>query len=141
LKPLKECLGLTLAELKKIVFRHPVVLGYNHDSLVNEKLEPLQRRVKVTDAELSKIIVGLSAVLGLNHDSLVEKLKQLQQCLDLATAAGSAGETDCAAWTCAWTITKSIGVVQSAGDISASAMEGRTGQSRTETRLRRSWSD
>ena len=57
LKPLKEYLGLTIAELRKIVAGPTNVLDYNHDNLVNEKLEPLQRHLDLTDAELNKIVV------------------------------------------------------------------------------------
>jgi hypothetical protein len=36
LKPLKEYLGLTISELRKIVLVSTSVLGLNHDNLVNE---------------------------------------------------------------------------------------------------------
>jgi mTERF domain-containing protein len=87
LKPLQEYLGLTIAELKKIVLSLPAVLSYNHDSLVNEKLEPLKRYLDLTDAELKKIVIRLPAVLSYNHDSLVnEKLEPLQRYLHLTDA-------------------------------------------------------
>ena len=80
LKPLKEYLGLTIAELKKLVVSFHVV-DYLHDSLVNEKLEPLKRYLDLTDGELKKIVLGFSPVLGYNHDSVVKKLKLQQECL------------------------------------------------------------
>jgi hypothetical protein len=87
LKPLKEYLGLTIAELKKLVRSFPPVLGYTHNNLVNEKLEPLKRYLDLTDAELKKIMVRLPQVLSLNHDSLVnEKLEPLKQHLGLTDA-------------------------------------------------------
>jgi mTERF domain-containing protein len=87
LKPLKEYLGLTIAELRKIVHRFPSVLGYNHDNLVNEKLEPLKRHLGLTDAELKKIVVSMPPVLSCTHDNLVnEKLEPLQRHLDLTDA-------------------------------------------------------
>jgi hypothetical protein len=87
LKPLKEYLGLTIAELRKIVHSFPKVLGYTHKNLVNEKLEPLKRYLDLTDAELKKIAVRLPQVMSLNHNNLVnEKLEPLQQLLDLTDA-------------------------------------------------------
>jgi mTERF domain-containing protein len=87
LKPLKEYLGLTIAELKKLVVSYPAVLGYIHDNLVNEKLEPLKRHLDLTDAELKKIVIGRPPVVGLNHDNLVnEKLEPLKRYLDLTDA-------------------------------------------------------
>jgi hypothetical protein len=54
LEPLKEYLGLSHAELKKIFLRRPAVLGSNHDNLVKEKLEPLQALLDLNAAELKK---------------------------------------------------------------------------------------
>jgi hypothetical protein len=103
LKPLKEYLGLTIAELRKIVLASSNVLGCTHDNLVNEKLEPLKRHLSLTDAELKKIVVILPAVLSLNHDNLVnEKLEPLKRCLDLTDAelkkvvVGSSAVLSCA---------------------------------------------
>jgi mTERF domain-containing protein len=87
LKPLKEYLGLTIAELRKIVLSLPNVLGYNHDNLVNEKLEPLQRHLDLTDAELKKIVLLSTNVFSCTHDNLVnEKLEPLKRHLDLTDA-------------------------------------------------------
>jgi hypothetical protein len=87
LKPLKEYLGLTIAELRKIVLSLPSVLSCTHDNLVNEKLKPLKRYLDLTDAELNKIVVSHPKVLSYNHDNLVnEKLKPLQRHLDLTDA-------------------------------------------------------
>jgi hypothetical protein len=87
LKPLKEYLGLTIAELKKIVLSSSNVLSCTHDNLVNKKLEPLKRYLDLTDGELKKIVVKLPAALNYNHGSVVnEKLQPLQQHLDLTDA-------------------------------------------------------
>jgi mTERF domain-containing protein len=87
LKPLKEYLGLTIAELKKIVISYSSVLSYIHDNLVNEKLKPLQRYLDLTDGELKKIVVRNPQVLGYNHGSVVnEKLEPLKRYLDLTDA-------------------------------------------------------
>jgi hypothetical protein len=87
LKPLKKYLGVTIAELKKLVRKLPQVLGCNHDNLVNEKLEPLKRYLDLTDAELKKIVLLSTSVLSCNHDNLVnEKLEPLQRHLDLTDA-------------------------------------------------------
>jgi hypothetical protein len=71
------------AELKKVVVSLPSVLGYNHDNLVQEKLEPLQAYLGLSDAELRKVVVSSTAVLSCNHDSLVqEKLEPMMRVLD-----------------------------------------------------------
>jgi hypothetical protein len=87
LKPLKEYLGLTIAEVRKIVLASTAVLSCTHDNLANEKLEPLKRYLDLTDAELKKIVVSLPAVLSYNHNSVVnEKLVPLKRHLDLTDA-------------------------------------------------------
>ena len=63
----------------------PQVLTYNHENLVNEKLEPLQQYFGLADEQLKKVVLSLPSVLSLNHDNLVkEKLEPLQQYFGLA---------------------------------------------------------
>ena len=57
LEPLKEYLGLSHAELEKIVLRLPAVLSFDHNNLVHEKLEPLQAFLDLNAAELKKIVL------------------------------------------------------------------------------------
>jgi hypothetical protein len=87
LEPLKEYLGLSHAELQKIVLRTPAVLTLDHNNLVHEKLEPLQAFLGLNAAELKKVVLRTPAVFSCNHDNLVkEKLEPLQALLDLNAA-------------------------------------------------------
>jgi mTERF domain-containing protein len=85
LEPLKEYLGLSHAELEKIVLRFPTV--HDNNNLVHEKLEPLQAFLDLAAAELKKTVLLATNVLSCTHDNLVkDKLKPLQALLDLNAA-------------------------------------------------------
>jgi hypothetical protein len=83
LEPLKKYLGLSHAELEKIVLRQPAVLTLDHNNLVHEKLKPLQALLDLNAAELKKIVLSTPQMLGLDHNSEFTKLRHQQECLGL----------------------------------------------------------
>ena len=66
LEPLRERLGLSKKELKKMVLSSTASLTTPHDSLLT-KLDRLQGYLELTDAELKKIVIGLPPILGLDR--------------------------------------------------------------------------
>ena len=58
MEPLKEYLGLSHAELEKVVLWQPAMLGSDHNNLVQKKLEPLQAFLDLNAAELKKVVAS-----------------------------------------------------------------------------------
>ena len=80
---LQSELGLSDAELKKMVMRFPSVLGYNKAS-VEPKLDWLQKRLDLDVGQLRKILLRMPPVLGSSvEDNLAPTLEWLQTRLDL----------------------------------------------------------
>jgi len=85
---LQARLGLSEAQLQKVVVALPAVLGYNFESNVEPSLAKLQARLGLSEAQLQKVVVTLPAVLSLNFESNIEpKLDFLQAELDLSLDA------------------------------------------------------
>eukprot|EP00966_Prymnesium_polylepis_P047128 1091422-Prymnesium_polylepis.1 len=81
---LQRRLGLSDAELRKLVLRHPSVLGCSFEDNIEPKLAALQRRLGASDAELRKLAMRQPAVLGLSFEENIEpKLAALQRRLGL----------------------------------------------------------
>jgi len=82
---LQQQLGLSKAELLKVVLRLPAVLSYSVE-VREKKLKALQQRLGLSDTELKTVVLRLPAVLGYNVEVLEKKLKALQQRLGLSEA-------------------------------------------------------
>ena len=63
LEPLQRYLGLTRAELKKIVLKEPRTLSRNHDSLVT-KLALYKKLLALTDEGLKEAVLAQPSILG-----------------------------------------------------------------------------
>ena len=64
LAALQERLGLSEAELRKVVLRLPAVLGYSIEGNVLPSLAALQARLGLSEAELRKVVLGRPQVLA-----------------------------------------------------------------------------
>ena len=64
-------LGLSEAELRKVVLRLPQVLGYSIEGNILPSLTALQARLGLSEAELRTVVLRLPAVLGYSMDDNV----------------------------------------------------------------------
>jgi len=84
---LQSELGLSDAELKKVVMRFPALLGYSVEDNMAPKLDWLQARLDLDDAGLRKMVLRLPALLSCSvENNLTPKLDWLQTRLDLDDA-------------------------------------------------------
>ena len=90
LEPLRERLGLSKKELKKMVLSSTDSLTIPHDSLLT-KLDRLQAHLGMNDAELKKIVLKQPQLLGYNHDSLVNGKLELGPCTCPPSVHGISG--------------------------------------------------
>jgi len=76
---LQARLGLSEAQLQKVVVTLPAVLGLSFESNVEPSLAKLQARLGLSEAQLQKVVVTLPAVLSYSFESNLEpKLGFLQ---------------------------------------------------------------
>ena len=68
---LQSRLGLSEAELKKVVLGSPPLLGLNVEANVLPSLAALQSRLGLSEAELKKVVLGLPSVLGYSMEANV----------------------------------------------------------------------
>ena len=61
---LEARLSLNEVEIKKVVLRHPSVLGYSIEENVLPSLAALQSRLQLSEAELKKVVLSLPTVLS-----------------------------------------------------------------------------
>ena len=71
LAALQSRLGLSDAELKKVVLRLPAVLGFSVEANVLPSLAALQSRLGLSEAELKKVVLLQPAVLSLSVEANV----------------------------------------------------------------------
>ena len=76
LEPLQQYLGLTEAELKKIVLKEPSILGYNHANLVT-KLALYKKLLAMTDEGLKQAVLKEPSCL--NYGQGVEEKWELMR--------------------------------------------------------------
>jgi len=84
---LQARLGLSEAQLQKVVVTQPAVLGLSFESNVEPSLAKLQARLGLSEAQLQKVVVTQPPVLGFSFESNVEpSLAKLQARLGLSEA-------------------------------------------------------
>ena len=84
-RALQERLGLSDAELKKVVLGTPPVLGMSIGANVLPSLAALQERLGLSDAELKKVVLRLPPVLGMSVEAnVLPTLEFLQRELGLS---------------------------------------------------------
>jgi hypothetical protein len=69
LDPLQAYIGLSDAELKNVVLSMPPVLHYNHDSVVQEKLEHMMCVLDLTIDQLKTEVLSNRAALGYGYNN------------------------------------------------------------------------
>eukprot|EP01050_Picozoa_sp_SAG11_P022673 SAG11_NODE_4347_length_1938_cov_6.660685_2_plen_129_part_00 len=81
----QERLGLSKAELKKVVLRLPQVLGYSYEGNTEPTLARLQGRLDLSEAELKKVVLRHPPMLNYSYEGNIEPtLARLQEWLGLA---------------------------------------------------------
>jgi hypothetical protein len=82
---LQSRLGLSEAQLQKIVVALPSVLSYSFESNIEPSLAKLQSRLELSEAQLQKVVVAMPSVLCYSFEAnLGPKLNFLQAELDLS---------------------------------------------------------
>jgi hypothetical protein len=76
----QHTLGMSDAETRQVVLRHPQVLGYNFEP----SLAALQRNLTLSDLDLRKVVLRFPATLGLSFDTnIAPSIAALKQRLGL----------------------------------------------------------
>ena len=95
---LQSRLGLSEAQLQKLVVKVPSVLSFSFESNIEPSLAKLQSRLGLSEAQLQKVVVALPAVLSYSFESNIEsKLDFLQGELGLSLDAMRAKVLTCPA--------------------------------------------